>query len=343
MDTITHFAAGACIGELVAGRKIGKKAMVAGGFAQLVPDVDFIYGLWMTPAANALAHRGFTHSFLFLALVTPVLSWAVQRWWGDKAVTIRFWMLFLGAEILMHLFLDAFNAYGTGWFEPFSHLRISFNTIFVADPFFSLPLGVGLAVLLFTRMQYRRRDLVAITSLLLSAIYLSYCLYNKWQVDRESRMAFASQRISADKYFTTPTPFNNWLWYVVASDTTGSYVGYRSVFDRSPGIQFEFFARNDSLLDKQFDISQNEVDLLKRLSQGHYTVEVRGDTLIFNDLRFGQMLGWQHPRSGFVFHYYLRPNLDNTIVLQRGRFQGWDRAAIGVFIERMMGRKPEAY
>src|SRR5688572_4245959 len=132
MDTITHFAAGACMGELLAGRKIGKRAMVVGGLAQLVPDVDFVFGLWMSPAANALAHRGFTHSFVFLALATPALTWGLRRFWGDKALSFRFWLLFLGGQIFTHLFLDAFNAYGTGWLEPFSHKRISFNAIFVA-------------------------------------------------------------------------------------------------------------------------------------------------------------------------------------------------------------------
>ena len=29
-------------------------------------------------------------------------------------------------------FIDAFNNYGVGWFEPFSHERISFNAIYVA-------------------------------------------------------------------------------------------------------------------------------------------------------------------------------------------------------------------
>ncbi|HTF20807.1 MAG TPA: metal-dependent hydrolase, partial [Chryseolinea sp.] len=137
MDTITHFAAGACMGELIAGRKIGKKAMVVGGLAQLVPDIDFIFGLWMSPAANALAHRGFTHSILFMILATPLLAWAQRRWWGDKAIPFQYWVAFLGVQIMTHLLLDAFNAYGTGWFEPFSHRRFSFNAVFVADPFFS--------------------------------------------------------------------------------------------------------------------------------------------------------------------------------------------------------------
>lgn len=343
MDTITHFAAGACMGELLAGRKIGKKAMVVGGMAQLVPDIDFIFGLWMSPAANALAHRGFTHSLIFLLLITPILAWAMHRWWGDKAITFRYWTLFLSGQIFTHLFLDAFNAYGTGWFEPFVHTRVSFNTVFVADPFFSIPLGIALLILLLTPLKFRWRDAISIGALSLSAMYLAYGLFNKWQVDKLARTAFARHHISAKGYFTTPTPFNNWLWYVVATDSSGSYVGYRSVFDRTDDIAFQYFSRNDSLLFNADATSDHELSLLKRLSQGHYTVEERGDTLIFNDLRFGQMLGWQYPRAGFVFHYYLRPDIDNTLVLQRGRFQGWDMDATRFFVRRIGGTQERPF
>ncbi len=335
MDTITHFAAGACMGELIGGRKIGKKAMVVGGLAQLIPDVDFIYGLWMSPAGNALAHRGLTHSVLFLMIMCPILAWALRRWWGDKAFSFRFWTLFVAAQMGTHIFLDGFNAYGTGWLEPFSHRRFSFNAVFVADPFFSIPLGVALLVLLVAPLQFAWRNVVATCAISLSGLYLIYGLYNKWQTDKVATASFTRQGIDAHSYFTTPTPFNNWLWYVVATDSNGSHVGYRSVFDRSDHIAFEFFPKNDSLLQPLAD--RPELDQLKRLSQGHYTVEARGDTLIFNDLRFGQMLGWNHPRSGFVFHYYLRPDIDNTVVLQRGRFAGWDREETKAFMRRIEG------
>lgn len=34
---------------------------------------------------------------------------------------------------MLHLLLDALNVYGTGWWEPFSHHRVSGNLLFVAD------------------------------------------------------------------------------------------------------------------------------------------------------------------------------------------------------------------
>jgi inner membrane protein len=64
MDSLTHIALGACMGEAFAGKQLGKKAMLWGALAQSVPDIDFVASFWMNTSSNLLAHRGFTHSFV---------------------------------------------------------------------------------------------------------------------------------------------------------------------------------------------------------------------------------------------------------------------------------------
>lgn len=335
MDTITHIALGACIGELLATKRIGKKALVFGALAQSVPDFDFVFSFWLEPSANVLAHRGFTHSFLFVLLVAPIFAWAAQRGWGNTQTTFKYWLTFFGVQIFVHTVLDAFNAYGTAWFEPFSHARISFHTLFVADPLFSISLGTATLYLIVTSAINKSRVYWAAGGIIVSAFYLGYALSNKLTVNKAVKMSLVEQGININHYFTTPTPFNNLLWYVVANSDSGSFVGYRSVFDKKRKIDFQFFPRQDFLLN--LTNIQAEVNRLKQFSQGYYTVELKGDTLIFNDLRFGQMIGWQQPKAGFVFHYYLQPNLDNHLVLQRGRFANWDWAATESLIKRMRG------
>ncbi|MEO5979048.1 MAG: metal-dependent hydrolase [Chryseolinea sp.] len=337
MDSITHFVLGGCVGEIVSGKELGRKSIIFGGVSQLIPDIDFLFGFWMTPASNALAHRGVTHSILFLLLVTPMLAWSIQRWWRWKTFPFMFWLKVIGTQILIHIFLDAFNAYGTGWFEPISHFRVSFNTLFVADPLFSLPLGISMIFLLIIKSDDAKRRWVSFLSVSFCVLFLAYSVVNKSIIERSVIAAFNKKNIPAHHYFTTPTPFNNFLWYVVSTDSLGSYVAYRSVFDDGDDMDFQFFSRNDTLLGSVVD--HHDLDKLLRFSQGYYTVTKQGDTLVFNDLRFGQMLGWQNPRAGFVFHYYLNCGLDNKLVLQRGRFAGWDATAIKIFIKRMFGIK----
>jgi inner membrane protein len=115
----------------------------------------------------------------------------------------------------------------------------------------------------------------------------------------------------------------------------GFQIGYRSVFDGTEPLALHFFPRNDSLLKPIWD--HEEVIRLKKFSQGYYTVEKRADTLVFNDLRFGQMLGWKHPEAGFVFHYHLTHPEDNELVVQRGRFAGWNLHTPLDMINRIRG------
>ncbi len=147
MDSITHIVLGATIGEAIAGKSLGKKAMVIGAFAQSIPDIDFMLSIWLRPVDNLLAHRGLTHSIIF-AVVLSILAGIIASRWSSGRLTRGKWIFFFMAELSVHLILDGFNNYGVGWFEPFTHDRISFNIIYVADPFYSIWLGIGFIVLI---------------------------------------------------------------------------------------------------------------------------------------------------------------------------------------------------
>ena len=89
MDSLTHIVLGACVGEAIGGKKLGKQAMILGAVAQSIPDIDFLATLWMNPAEELLAHRGFTHSILFVVLTTPFLALAAKRWLTDHGTSHR--------------------------------------------------------------------------------------------------------------------------------------------------------------------------------------------------------------------------------------------------------------
>ncbi|MBK8501502.1 MAG: metal-dependent hydrolase [Saprospiraceae bacterium] len=335
MDSLTHLALGACMGEAFAGKKLGKKAMLWGALAQSIPDIDFLAAFWMDTPSNLLAHRGFTHSLLFCAMITPLMAFAAERWHRPHNISLKKWLLFFGSVIFVHLFIDAFNNYGVGWFEPFSHKRVSFHAIYVADPFFSLAPGLACLAMLYFRKTPKQRKRSWQIGLGVSALYLIYCLVNKWKVDSDVKQIFEKPEITYSRYFTTPAPLQNWLWFVVAGNDEGYHVGFRSLFDREKQIHFQYFPRNDSLLDPIKD--HEELKKLIRFSQEYYTVEYWNDTLVFNDLRFGQILGWANPEGKFVFHYYLEHPYDNTLVVQRGRFDGWNYDVLKGLVKRATG------
>jgi inner membrane protein len=325
------------MGEAFAGRTLGKKAMWWGALAQTAPDIDFIASFWMDTPGALLAHRGFTHSFLFFLLITPVFALLAEKFHRPHNIRLGKWILFFGGVILVHILVDSLNNYGVGWFEPFSHQRISFNTIYVADPFFSLWPAIALVVLLFKKWWDPSRKYWVRVGLGISAVYLLYCTVNKIKIDRDVAAEINQRQIQADRYFTTPAPLQNWLWYVVAGNDSGYYIGFRSLFDTKKDIHFNFFPRNDSLLKEVSD--HEELQKLIRFSQQFYAVEKWNDTLVFNDLRFGQIVGWHDPNQRFVFHYFLHHPHDNRLVVQRGRFTGWNKETFFSLLRRIKGNE----
>ncbi|HEX6335023.1 MAG TPA: metal-dependent hydrolase [Flavisolibacter sp.] len=333
---MTHIALGACIGEAWLGKQLGKRALFLGAVAQSVPDIDFVSVLWNDPAENLLAHRGFTHSFLFGLLASFFLALAAARWQRAHRIRLSRWMLFFGAEIMVHLLLDYFNSYAMGLLEPFSHERFAGDALFVVDPFFSLAPLIAFLVLWRLPVWHRRRRGWWKVAVVLPGAYLLYCGLNKMEVTRETRRALQEQQVSHKRFFTTPTPLNNWLWYVVAENDSGFFVGFHSILADKKNIDFTFFPRNDHLIEplRKFEEMQ---DLL-RFSQGYYTAEMWSDTLVFNDLRFGQIIGWHDPREKFVFHYFVGRGADaNKLVVQRGRFARWTWPTTRSMLRRIRG------
>ena len=309
--------------------------MLWGALAQSIPDIDFIASAWLSPADNLLAHRGFTHSILFGLLIVPLFAFIADRVHKPHNIAWRTWLIFFATEVFVHLFIDGFNNYGVGWFEPFSHARISFNTVYVADPFFSVWPGIAFFFLIILNRYHPKRRFWWKFGVFIPVVYLLYCCTNKIRLDNEVRKSLTGQNIPHQRYFTTPAPLQNWLWYIVSGNDSGYHVAFRSMFDTQKEIEFQYFPRNDSLLSPVSD--HEDLQKLIRFSKQFYTVEKWNDTLVFNDLRFGQIIGWQNPKEKFVFHYYLQHPDDNKLVVQRGRFAKWDRQVVKNFLRRIKG------
>jgi inner membrane protein len=334
MDSLTHIVLGACVGEALIGKKIGKMSLLLGAVAQSLPDIDFVSSFWLSPSSQLLAHRGITHSLIFV-LLSSVLMGFVSQISIKKSVPVSDWSLFFLLEMLIHLFLDAFNNYGIGWFEPFSKVRISFNTIYVADPIMTIFPLLATIVLALLRAGSPARAFWWKLGVYACTLYLCIAIANKILITRVVKSEFVNQHIPHTKFFTTPAPFQVLLWMVVVGDEKGYNIGYRSVFDSQPHMNFTYFPINDSLLSEVND--HQDVADLKTFSNGFYTVERWSDTLVFNDLRFGQIIGWHDPKEKFVFHYFLQHPEENELVVQRGRLMKWDRKSIVSFLKRIRG------
>lgn len=337
MDSLTHTVIGACLGEIIAGRQLGRKAMLFGAIANNLPDMDVLANLWAGETETLLIHRGITHSILVNSVLTILLAFFSNKYYNKNPLGITKWILFWGSGLFLHIFIDAFTAYGTGWFEPFSDYRVSFNTIFILDPVFTLPVLTGsIALLILRKKNFEKRMRLAKGALLFSFLYLLAITINKLRVNSMIEKSLSAQNIHAKDFISTPTPLNNFLWYIMVREDSTYKIGYYSIFDRSNLIEYETVRRNDYLLDYNCDPA--DVKNLKRFSQNYYSARVENDTIVFSDLRFGQLGGWYQSNAPFVFNFKMALNCSNKTALQKGRFEAFSSETTIQLFKRIKGR-----
>jgi inner membrane protein len=337
MDSLTHITLGACAGELLLGKKLGKKALFWGALSQSLPDIDTLAALFLPADRAFLFHRGITHSFLFALVIGIGIAVILRQIHRKHDVFLPLLIFFFCFQLALHDLLDVCNSYGTGLLEPFSHWRFTINLLFVADPLFTISLAIATLVLIFKRSNYKYRVRWALGAIGISALYVCFAGINKVIVNNRAEASFAARHIARKRYFTTPTPFNCMLWYIVAADDSGYYTGYSSVWDNGKqSIDYEVHPKNDVLLNQAPDR-----DVLRHLltfADDYYTVTQTDTAFYFNILRFGQVQGWRASNAPFVFSYPLSATKGQAILLQKGRLAGWNRSSLKIYIERIAGR-----
>ncbi|MBI4946069.1 MAG: metal-dependent hydrolase [Bacteroidetes bacterium] len=341
MDSISHLVLGAAIGEAMLGKKIGKKAMLWGALVNNLPDIDVFFSPLFHPVDALFAHRGITHSFLFVILITPLLGWLFTRIYPllgeERRRGAWSWMVFCFICLLTHPLLDSCTVYGTGVFEPFSHYRLQFTALFIVEPLYTLPLLVAFIVLLILKKDSIKRKFWANFGLGISSVYLFLAICNKLYMGNLFSNSMRKQNIHFTDYITTPTPLNNILWNVVAKDTNGFHVGYYSHLDKTKDVQFSFIPRNDSLAQ---DILQTyPVQRLIRFSNGYYCFTMENGEIHFNDLRFSFAGEFSPDSRDFVFSYVLQKDASEPYGVQINR-NAWRMSRFSGFsklMERIKG------
>lgn len=124
-----------------------------------LPDVDVLMRIGGDSSAYLEYHRGFTHSFVGLALLAVIITFALTL--IDRRFRLRrdhrrrpmrplrlFWIAYLGG--LGHTFMDFTNNYGVRPLLPFSPRWVYGDIIFVVDPWIWLILGSAVVWLTVT-------------------------------------------------------------------------------------------------------------------------------------------------------------------------------------------------
>ena len=284
MDTVTQIALGAAVGEATLGQKVGSRAILWGAICGTLPDLDVF-----VPLGDAVRdftyHRSASHSLFVLALLTPALVWLILKVHPETARYRRRWYALVYLVFATHVLLDSFTVYGTQIFWPLSETPMTWSTIFIIDPAYTLPLLIGVIGALVLSRERPLGHRVNWAGLALSTCYLAWTLGAKLHVEEVARESLASQGIRYDHLLTVPAPFNSLLWRVLAVGEDGYREGFYSVLDTERRLSMTAFPSDPTLLEGMEDAWS--VERLRWFTKGFYAVGRVGDDVVMTDLRMG--------------------------------------------------------
>lgn len=339
MDSLTQIVLGAACGEAVLGKKIGNKALLLGAIVGTIPDLDVFIGRWIyNNEIQAMAfHRGFMHSILFAIIGCFFFGWIAFKLYntGSRVYTtsLKDWILLFFWSIFTHPILDCFTPYGTQIFAPFSDYRVAFNTISVADPFYTIPFLLCMIILMFYNRKNRKRKTWWKAGVFISSIYMMFTILNKFYMDTVFEKSFKKGAISFERYSIQPTILNNILWYSVAENKTHYHLAFYSIFDKSDVAEkIISVEKNHNLI----DITDPKMQTLIWFSNGYFNLakKEKVNTYQYTDLRY-PMLNPNDPKTS-VFNFTIyRKNNEWDILPFDGKPPS--KADFNVFWERIKG------
>ena len=303
MDSISQLVLGAAVGEATLGRKLGNRAILWGAIGGTIPDLDVLSGLFLSELGELAFHRGISHSLLFSVLFALLFGWLINRFnKPNSLVTRKEWQIMLFLAFFTHVILDCFTVYGTQVFAPFSSYRVSWGSIAVVDPLYTIPLLLSLVITGFIIRTKRTRRIVNYLGLALSTLYLLFTVYNKARVQEIFEHEFKAQNIEVTRMMTSPTIFNNILWSCTAEANDAYYVGLYSFYDTVP-VKF-------SKIEKQHTLIQNidsdpTITSLRWFSNNYFCIDIVDGNLLFNDLRFGAYFDKEGNNTDYIFSFLL--------------------------------------
>jgi inner membrane protein len=234
LEPITHFLTGAVLSRAGFNRRTALATSTM-TLAAEAPDLDVFWGL-KGPVYSFAHHRGFTHSFLGLVLVSAVVTgfmYLVWRLRGRKTnipnLPPRWSVLFLFAYIagLSHILLDYTNNYGVRPFWPFWEKWCSWDIVFIFEPALYIILIGGLIVpAIFSRYTPRlRAGRAAVIALIcVAGLYAARDHEHRKAVHAmESKKFYGEEPVRVSAY---PFYWHLYSWYAVA-ETHDSFVTAR--------------------------------------------------------------------------------------------------------------------
>ena len=336
MDSLTHVLTGAVIGEATLGKKIGSKAMIWGSIISSMPDFDVFISPFLNPVDALFFHRGITHSIFFIAIISPVLAWLLKKTDKNNSTTLKDWLNLVLFALLFHIGIDCFNTYGTGILEPFSRIRVSYDSMSIIDIIIiTLSFLFIVAIVLF-RKENKIRRVLAWSNISFVVLYVILSIFLKMHIENTVNEQLKIKEIKYQRLLTTPLPLTSLMWRIIVEDSSGYYTSNISILDNKRDLDFRYVARNDDNI--KSIIKTKEISGLIKFTKGFYiTDSIATNRVNMYDLRFGG-LDFNVPDS-YVFTFQILKKNNGFEVSRSHPQRKINLKTTGQYFKRVFSRK----
>ena len=295
MDTLTHMALGATIGQAIGHQKFGGKALIFGALAGLAPDLDVFATPFLGEFGSWKYHRAFTHSIWFVALFGSLSGWLLWRHYGRQAKHLYAWIFTMLLATLAHPLLDFCTIYGTQLLAPFSNHRFEISAISIIDPVYTLILFASILTIYSKRLRVHARS-IATATIILTTSYIGFGYYLNHRAEDIAIAQLQEQKISYKDVKAYTTIFQPFMRRIVVRDDDMIRVGFVSTY--APKHIFWGCRKQESQIVRNAIINTNEGQIFNWFSSENLNIS-KGNTnnqVNVTDIRYGvpgdSLFGW---------------------------------------------------
>lgn len=316
MDPITHGLAGAVIARAGFSKSLGKWGPVTGVIVALSPDSDFILRLFGEETFLRY-HRGITHSIVFLPVYSLFLALLFQRLSQRLSKPGRLFHFYILCflSLLSHILLDLMTSFGTMALAPLTDRRLSWDLVFIVDPYFTAILLIPF--LLAYLLKGYKRGLGAL-SLFLLIPYIGICISNHHHAISTAYRLAEEKGVHPNLIAALPQPLSPYKWAVLVDtgdtmyqsfieiNTNGEDAHNRKnvVWEKWPDSPWIEKALKLPGVEFYMWFARFPVATVREMDDGHHLVE-------FIDLRFDIL------RGRIPFTYRVEFNREGVVILEK--------------------------
>lgn len=287
MDVFTHGLLGATLVQCGFQKTLGRKAILWGALAAILPDIDVLVEVFAGPLAGFKYHRWITHSLWFGPLIGSGLGYLFWCLKGRRQ-SLSLWISLFILTLMSHSLLDLLTSSGIQLFAPFSDRRCSLDIISIIDLHFTGPLIFSVIMGFFLKKHQNFVQIISIVAFGISCTYLIYATNLHRQSIVQAQQAWKQQH-SFDSYISLrslPTLLQPYVRHLLIRYQDQNCVGTHRAPEFLKEVQWQCRTQLPNSCAKRL-IDTPIGQRFAWFSDHNYVAEILNDNLIrFHDLRF---------------------------------------------------------